>query len=96
MAGQMHRRNTLRVPLYQRIRDSPTPIPEPAPPRPEPSSIRHCWVTDEHGGQPVLVLEWWRQTASGWQGQVVRPVVKDRYWTVVEEWLASRLLSATE
>jgi len=48
-------------------------------------------VTDEHGRQPALLLEW-RRTISGWQGRVVRPVLEDGQWTVVEEWLPAELL----
>src|SRR4029077_10728107 len=52
------------------------------PPKPswlsEPSPVerlRHCWVTsDEHGRVPALLLEW-RETAHGWQGRVVRPML---------------------
>jgi hypothetical protein len=49
-------------------------------------------VTDEHGHFPALLLEW-RQTVSGWQGRVVRPVLKDGCWLVVEEWLPATVLS---
>jgi hypothetical protein len=59
-------------------------------PRPSPS-IRLRLVTDEHGRLPGLPLEW-RRTVSGWQGRVVRPVLEDGCWIVVEEWqLASSL-----
>jgi hypothetical protein len=91
MAGGMNRRDTDRVPLYQRIRDTPTPVPEPVSTRPKPSRIRHCWVTDEHGRLPGLLLEW-RRTAAGWQGRVVRPVHEDTAWIVVEEWLLAEQL----
>jgi hypothetical protein len=49
-------------------------------------------VTDEHGRQPGLLLEW-RQTLAGWQGRVVRPVREDGCWVVVEEWLSAGLLA---
>jgi hypothetical protein len=28
------------------------------PQRPDPSRMGHCWVTDEHGHLPGLLLEW--------------------------------------
>jgi hypothetical protein len=55
--------------------------------------IRHCWVTDEHGRLPGLLLEW-RRTVSEWQGRVVRPVLEEGCWMVVEEWLPERSLEA--
>lgn len=53
--------------------------------------VKHCWVTDEHGRLPGLLLEW-RRTLDGFQGRVVRPVVDDGAWIVVEEWLPAELL----
>jgi hypothetical protein len=66
-----------RVSLHERIHGAPPPSqPEP---RPEPAHssppIRHCWVTDESGRLPGLLLEW-RRTVAGWQGRVVRPVLE--------------------
>lgn len=58
---------------------------------PDPPPIRHCWVTDSHGRLPALLMEW-RQTEGGWQGRVVRPVLEDGAWVVVEEWLPAGLL----
>jgi hypothetical protein len=58
------------------------------PPR---TPLRHCWVTDRHGRLPGLLLEW-RRTETGFQGRVVRPVLDDRGWIVVEEWLPAELL----
>jgi hypothetical protein len=56
--------------------------------------VKHCWVTDDHGRLPALLLEW-RRTASGFQGRVVRPVPDEDGWIVVEEWLpADRLTPA--
>jgi len=55
--------------------------------------LRHCWVTgDEHGQVPALLLEW-RETADGWEGRVVRPVL-DEYgeWRPCEEWLSAARL----
>jgi len=48
-------------------------------------------VTERHGRLPGLLLEW-RRAASGWQGRVVRPVLEDGSWVVVEEWLPAELL----
>lgn len=53
--------------------------------------IKHCWVTDEHGRLPGLLLEW-RRMHDGYQGRVVRPVLSDGAWLVVEEWLPAGLL----
>jgi hypothetical protein len=58
------------------------------------SPVKHCWVSDEHGRLPALLLGW-RRTASGFQGRVVRPVPDEDGWIVVEEWLpADRLAPA--
>jgi hypothetical protein len=67
--------------------------PEPGPPPPQtPSSLKHCWVTDEHGRLPGLLLEW-RQTVDGFQGRVVRPVHETgEGWLLVEEWLPAHVL----
>ena len=61
---------------------------------PEPPPIRHCWVTDSHGRLPALLLEWSRRE-DGWHGRVVRPVLEDGAWLVVEEWLPAGLLDPT-
>ena len=58
--------------------------------------LRHCWVhADEHGRVPALLLEW-RETPSGWEGRVVRPVldVEDETWRPREEWLRAEQLEA--
>jgi hypothetical protein len=53
--------------------------------------LKHCWVSDEHGRLPALLLGW-RRTESGFQGRVLRPVPDEDGWIVVEEWLpADRL-----
>ena len=82
-----------RVSLHERIHGTPPSPREPDPPHVShgPSSVRHCWVTDEHGRLPGLLLEW-RRVASGWQGRVVRPTLEAGEWIVVEEWLPSDLL----
>lgn len=94
----MNRRGVRGESLQQRIHGTP-PLAEAAsrptparPPEPDESSVRRCWVTDEHGRQPGLLLEW-RQTLAGWQGRVVRPVREDGCWVVVEEWLPAGLLT---
>lgn len=90
MAGGMNKRGgygTMADRLAQTRGEVPvTPAVPSAPP------IKHCWVTDRHGRLPALLLEW-RKVASGeWQGRVVRPVLDDRGWAVVEEWLPAGLL----
>jgi hypothetical protein len=88
MAGGMNRRRAGRASLHERIHGTP-PLSEaqaPGPRRePYPSQIRHCWVTGEHGRLPALLLEW-RQNVSGWQGRVVRPVLEQGHWVIVEGW----------
>jgi hypothetical protein len=70
----------------------PAPAPSPSSPPTSPASrIKPCWVTDRHGRLPGLLLQW-RQTASGWQGRVVRPVLEGGAWIVVEDWLPATLL----
>jgi hypothetical protein len=92
MAGGMHRKGAERISLHERIPGTPPHI-EPHLPEPAPTAIRHCWVTDEHGRLPGLLLEW-RQTVAGWQGRVVRPVLQGGSWIVVEEWLPAGLLAS--
>ena len=66
---------------------------DPAPEHPgEPPPIKPCWVSDQHGRLPALLLEW-RRTESGYQGRVVRPVPDEDGWIVVEEWLPAELLA---
>lgn len=59
---------------------------------PQVLAVKHCWVTDEHGRLPGLLLEWRRVASAEWQGRVLRPVRDDRGWAVVEEWLPSKRL----
>lgn len=66
----------------------------PPPARRGPECLKHCWVRDELGRLPGLLLEW-RRTASGWQGRVVRPVPDTDGlggWILVEEWLPAQVL----
>jgi hypothetical protein len=95
MAGGMSRRGVDRASLHERIHGTPPPAEENSPPvalvRRAPTALRHCWVTDERGRLPGLLIEW-RRTVSGWQGRVVRPVLKEAGWLVVEEWLPSEVL----
>ena len=70
----------------------PALSPAPAPPAPRgPDVLKHCWVHDEHGRLPALLIEW-RRTASGWQGRVVHPVPDAGGWILVEEWLPAAAL----
>lgn len=60
-----------------------------------PGTLKHCWVNDEHGRLPALLLEW-RRTAGGYQGRVARAVLESGGdWIVVEEWLPAQLLEPT-
>jgi hypothetical protein len=81
MAGGMNKRGSWG-PMSDRVNPEPEV---------DPTRIRHCWVTDHHGRLPALLLEW-RQREDGWHGRVVRPVLEDGNWMVVEEWLPADLL----
>jgi hypothetical protein len=85
MAGGMRRRED-RPTLAQRIHGDAPVSRSPTAPR-----VKPCWVTDEHGRNPGLLLGW-RQVAAGWQGRVVRPVYDGSGWVVVEEWLPASSL----
>jgi hypothetical protein len=89
VAGGMNRRSTFRQTLHERIHGTPPPA------DPEPAPVRHCWVSDEHGRRPGLLLEW-RRTAAGWQGRVLLPVRDGGMWVVAEEWLSAELLSSAD
>jgi len=92
MAGGMNRRRADRPSLHERIHGVPPPIEEaPQLPTVEQLRVRHCWVTDDHGRLPGLLLEW-RRIASGWQGRVVRPALEVGEWILVEEWLPAGML----
>jgi hypothetical protein len=99
MAGGMSRRGE-RISLHERIHGTPPPQAEEfhlgeTRPAIDPPQVRHCWVTDEHDRLPGLLLEW-RRMDSGWQGRVVRPVLEEGAWVVVEEWLAAGQLKSAE
>lgn len=95
MGGGMRRRGE-RISLHERIHGAPPPPGATAPQaRVQSPPIRHCWVTDDHGRLPGLLLEW-RRTVSGWQGRVVRPVLEDGCWVVVEEWVSAELLESAQ
>jgi hypothetical protein len=78
----MTRRRGDRPTLLERIHGMPTPDPAP---------VKPCWVVDENGRQPGLLLEW-RRTAAGWQGRVLHPVREGQGWAVVEDWLPAERL----
>jgi hypothetical protein len=90
MAGGMRRRGD-RLTLAERVH-AHTPSSASPSPYAAPSRVKPCWVTDGHGQNPGLLLEW-RQVAAGWQGRVVRPVYDGSAWIVVEEWLPAELLT---
>lgn len=57
-----------------------------------PAAVKHCWVSDEHGRLPGLLLEW-RRTVDGFQGRVVRPIHQPgEGWLLVDEWLPAYAL----
>ncbi|MBY9074255.1 hypothetical protein K1X13_05405 [Nocardioides sp. WL0053] len=90
VAGGMARRSSWGT-MADRVASS-----APMPPPPEaPSTVarlKHCWVVDDRGRLPALLLEW-RRTEAGFRGRVVRPVEDlDLGWIVVEEWLPAELL----
>jgi hypothetical protein len=104
MAGGMRRRQPLgsiagRVEATRSSDSSGPPTTDPgSPPLRDDgpaSTVKHCWVHDELGRVPGLLLAW-EQTESGFRGRVVRPVVVAGVWYVVEETLpAERLSPAT-
>jgi hypothetical protein len=89
MAGGMRRRGDGRT-LAERIHGDGLPSHSPSPASESP--VKPCWVSDAHGRNPGLLLEW-RQVAAGWQGRVVRPVYDGSGWIVVEEWLPAAALA---
>jgi hypothetical protein len=87
--------------MSDRVSSPPsTPAPAQAAPEASPTSdprealwqLKHCWVVDEHGRLPALLLGW-RRLESGFQGRVIRPVWETELgWVVVEEWLPAQQL----
>ncbi len=100
MAGGMTRRGAAKRPtLAERVAftkaqaaarldgELPADIP------PLPAEFKHCWVNDHrHGRVPALLLGW-RQHEGAWMGRVLRPIVEDGSWVIVEEWLTSDFLT---
>jgi hypothetical protein len=85
MAGGMNKRGAWG-PMADRVNGAEGGAP-PAP------AVKHCWVTDQHGRLPALLLEW-RRTEAGFQGRVVRPVADpEGGWVVVVEWLPAAWLA---
>ena len=64
---------------------------QPAPPSRVPT-LQHCWVTAQGQRVPALLLEW-RAYDGTWRGRVVRPVIEDGAWVVVEDWVDAGLLT---
>ena len=87
MAGGMNKRGNFGS-MAERVARSYDS--DSAPPMP----LKHCWVIDRHGRLPGLLLEWQR-TETGFKGRVLRPVLDDQGWIVVEEWLPAELLEPT-
>jgi len=96
VAGGMRRRAQWGTLAERAGAHRPTP-PETTAASPHPaeqsSVVKPCWVTDRHGRQPGLLLEW-RRLDTGFVGRVVRPVLEDDGWIVVEEWLPADLLES--
>jgi hypothetical protein len=56
-------------------------------------AFKHCWVIDDHGRLPALLLEW-RRIQGAFEGRVVHAVRDaDGEWILVEEWLPAGLLA---
>lgn len=59
---------------------------------------RHCWVSlpvDGPHPSPGLLVEWRRGERGRWEGRVVYVAqLRPGRWSVVEEWVASELLTA--
>ena len=99
-AGYRHETMAERVAATRRTPSSTSAPIAPSPPSPalSPSPVdrlKHCWVSDEHGRLPGLLLEW-RKVVAGWQGRVVHPVPEPgtQGWILVEEWLPAERLEA--
>ena len=65
---------------------------QPAPMDPTPlERLRRCWVADEHGRRPALLLEW-RQVERGWGARAMVPMLVADGWVAREEWLPAAQL----
>jgi hypothetical protein len=96
--GAAYLRGTMaeRVAATRRTPSAPSAGPPPSALPPSPlDRLKHCWVSDEHGRLPGLLLEW-RKVVAGWQGRVVHPVPEPgtEGWILVEEWLPAERLEA--
>ena len=75
-------------PMSERVRQGASETPS----TPElPAEVKHCWITDENGRLPGLLLEW-RRIGDQYDGRVERLVREEGAWIVVEEWLPQTML----
>jgi len=61
-----------------------------------PSTRRHCWVRGVDGApgpHPALLVEWRRRDADQWEALVVYAVEDGGAVTLVQQWLASALVT---
>lgn len=61
-----------------------------------PSARRHCWVRGVDGApgpHPALLVEWRRRDADRWEALVVYAVEDRGAVTLVQQWLASALVT---
>lgn len=61
-----------------------------------PSARRHCWVRGVDGApgpHPALLVEWRRREADQWEALVVYAVEDRGAVTLVQQWLASSLVT---
>ena len=73
-------------------RPSAAPVPSMEPP----ASRRHCWVRGVDGApgpHPALLVEWRRRDADQWEALVVYAVEDGGAVTLVQQWLASALVT---
>lgn len=86
------------VPLGERPVDTGAPAAVAAPRQPQSrqTARRHCWVRGVEGvpgPHPGLLMEWRRSGAGEWQALVVYAVEDRGSVTLVQQWLASTLVS---
>lgn len=68
----------------------------PAPSGEHRSARRHCWVRGVDGApgpHPALLVEWRRREAGQWEALVVYAVEDRGAVTLVQQWLASSLVT---